>query len=78
MVLNAIKDSALKLRALRASVEDAESNLQTLVVAALRQHKGSTRELASKMKISAGYLHDLRHGRRKVSEEILTRLEWLK
>lgn len=56
----------------------AEETLYRSVVAFLDSRPESLREMARVMGFSVAYLSDIRHGRRKVSDEVVERLGRLK
>ncbi len=69
-----IAAAAMDLKAVRQTVAQQEAALMLRVVEYLRDYRGSQRELARAMGISAGYLHDIKAGNRKISDQMVERL----
>ena len=69
-----IEAAAARRENARAQLESCESALQSLVLHYPLSQPHGTREQARRLKLSAGYLSDLRLGRRKISAELLKRL----
>jgi transcriptional regulator with XRE-family HTH domain len=74
MKLDAVLVVARDLQRARHHTRDMEIALQAAVAQALSEEHGSGRELSRRLGISAAYLCDIRHGRRKVSDAFLERL----
>lgn len=66
--------AANALKEKRQMVVRAEMTLQKEVAEFLDWNRGSMRDMAKEMGISAQYLCDIRHGRRKVSDAVVEKL----
>lgn len=62
----------------RAAVADMELELTDAFRLWLAWSENSLRNIARKMELSPAYLSDIQHGKRKVSDEVVKRLERLK
>ncbi len=77
MTLKSVKQYALALRAHRERVTLTEMDLLRTVQAYLDANRGGVREVARVMGFSPQYICDVRHGRRKISDTFVERLERL-
>lgn len=66
------------LQAKRTAAFEAEIDLLHEVQVYLDGFYGSARQIARSMGYSAAYICDVRHGRRKISQQFVERLERLK
>ncbi len=77
MTLRGLQLQALVLVRHREHVERMERRLMIATREYLVAYKGGTRAIARKMGFSPAYISDVLHGRRKVSETFLERLDRL-
>lgn len=82
MTAKKIAQVAMDVKRRRKDAQDsivfAEKVLTECVNAFCAQSKSSLRQMARDLGISAPYLSDIRHGRRRVSDEVVARLGRLK
>jgi hypothetical protein len=78
MTIERITRAASVLNFHRAKVASLEDALQREVAAFCDTYRGSARDMAKKLGVSVAYLCDIRHGRRKVSFNVVEKLRKLK
>ena len=74
MTTDRIKQAAAVLHLRKAAVASAEEGLQREVAAFCSTYNGSARDMAKAIGVSVQYLCDIRHGRRKVSSNVVEKL----
>lgn len=72
--LTDLQRTASKAKAARTEAARAESALSVQMAEYIGSIHGSGRDLARDLGFSAAYVCDVRHGRRRVSDEFLRRL----
>lgn len=77
VTFDTVRKAADELNWKRDAVVAAERKLQEAVSQFLMFREGSMRSLAKEVGLTAAYLCDIIHGRRKVSAEVLKKLEAL-
>lgn len=77
VTFDTVRKAADELNWKRDAVVAAERKLQSAVSQFLMFREGSIRSLAKEVGLTAAYLCDIIHGRRKVSAEVMKKLESL-
>jgi transcriptional regulator with XRE-family HTH domain len=78
VTIERITKAASVLSTQKLRVENAEAVLQKEVAMFCDTYRGSARDMARKLGVSVAYLCDIRHGRRKVSFNVVEKLRKLK